>query len=413
MTDPLFICLIVMGVLCFFLVWKVLHWKMCATLLKEKLDFALKSREELKESFKALSHEALEKNNQSFLDLAKTSLEKYQERAKGDLEKRQQSISEMVKPVKETLGKLDEGLRLLEKERKGDHASLRTQVSLLMDAKNELSKETGNLVKALRSPIARGRWGEIQLRRVVEMAGMLNHCDFYEQVTESTGENTSLRPDLIIKLPGGRQVIIDSKVPLEAYLDGVQSESDTEREAKYKDHARLVRAHVTALGKKSYHQHFSPTPEFVVLFLPAETFFSTALQYDPTLIEAGVDQGVIIATPTTLIALLRAVSYGWKQESLSRHAEEVSELGHELYKRIVDMSSHFSKMGRGLSSAVEAYNKGIGSLESRVLVSARKFKEMGAAASMLELERAEVVEKTTRNLEVVNPALEDEVHSTE
>lgn len=265
-----------------------------------------------------------------------------------------------------------------------------------MSAKQELSKETGNLVKALRTPAARGRWGEIQLRRVVEIAGMLNHCDFYEQTTSEGG---LARPDLIIKLPGGRQVVIDSKVPLESYLDAIQTDNEAIREAKLKDHARLVRSHIGALSKKSYHQHFSPTPEFVVLFLPSETFFSAALQYDPTLIEVGADQGVIVATPTTLIALLRAVAYGWKQESLSLHAEQVSELGHELYKRISDMTAHFSKMGRSLNTAVDSYNKGIGSLESRVLVSARKFKELGAAATKLEIDNIEVVEKTPRQLE--------------
>ena len=241
--------------------------------------------------------------------------------------------------------------------------------------------------------MTRGRWGEIQLRRVVEMAGMLNQCDFFEQETTEGG---SLRPDLIVKLPGGRQVVIDSKVPLESYLDGMQTDDEVLREAKLKDHARLVRSHIGALSKKSYHQHFSPTPEFVVLFLPSETFFSAALQYDPTLIEVGADEGVIVATPTTLIALLRAVAYGWKQENLSRHAEEVSKLGHELYKRIVDMSSHFSKMGRTLNSAVDAYNKGIGSLETRVLVSARKFRDLGAAASKLEIDNIEVIEKVSR-----------------
>ena len=392
----------ILGTLAVFFAWKMGHWKLRCHLLEENLNFAKKTHEELKEAFKALSHDALEKNNQTFLDLAKTSLEKFQERAKGDLEKRQQSIDQLVKPVKETLGKLDEGLQKLEKERKGDHASLKMQVQSLMEAKKELSQETANLVKALRTPIARGRWGEIQLRRVVEMAGMLNHCDFYEQEVGEGG----IRPDLIIKLPGGRQVIIDAKVPLESYLDSIQTDNEAIREAKLKNHARLIRTHVSALSKKSYHQHFSPTPEFVVLFLPAEAFFSAALQYDPALIEVGVDQGVIIATPTTLIALLRAVAYGWKQESLSRHAEEVSQLGHELYKRIVDMSGHFSKMGRSLSSAVEAYNKGIGSLESRVLVSARKFKDLGAAASKLELDAVDVVEKVPRQLESATTPVE-------
>jgi DNA recombination protein RmuC len=380
---------------CVFFAWKMAKWKLRCTLLEENLEFAKKSEEELKNSFKALSHDALRQNTQSFLDLAKASLEKYQEGAKSDLEKKHQSFKELVKPVKETLGKLDEGIIKLEKERRTDHVSLKTQVDALMEAKKELTRETSNLVKALRTPIARGRWGEIQLRRVVEMAGMVNQCDFFEQTVASQ----EVRPDLIVKLPGGRQVVIDAKVPLESYLDAIETQDEKVREEKLQNHARLIRSHISNLSKKSYHQHFSPTPEFVVLFLPSETFFSAALQFDPSLIEAGADQGVIIATPTTLIALLRAVAYGWKQESLSRHAEEVSALGHELYKRIVDMSSHFAKMGRGLTTAVDAYNKGVGSLETRVLVTARKFKEMGAAATKLELEAVEVVEKKARELE--------------
>lgn len=390
------ISLVVLGVSTLFFALRQQKWKVRCLVAEEALALSKKSHEELKEAFKALSHDALESNNKAFLDLAKASLEKFQEGAKGDLEKRQTSINELVKPVRETLGKLDEGLQKLEKERKGDHATLKTQVDSLMDAKKELTKETANLVKALRTPIARGRWGEIQLRRVVEMAGMVNHCDFYEQ---AVSDEATHRPDLIVKLPGGRQVIIDSKVPLESYLDAIQSENEAIREAKFKDHARLIRQHVGALSKKSYHQHFSPTPEFVVLFLPSETFFSAALQYDPTLIEVGAEHGVIIATPTTLIALLKAVAYGWKQESLSEHAEKVSELGHELYKRIVDMTSHFAKMGRSLGSAVDAYNKGIGSLESRVLVSARKFQEMGAASSQLDLDPQDLVEKAPRELQ--------------
>lgn len=385
-----------LGVLSLYFFLSHQKWKIRCRVAETMLAGSKKSYGELKESFKALSQDVLESNNKTFLDLAKTSFEKFQEGAKGDLEKRQSTIHDLVKPVHETLGKLDEGLKKLEKERKGDHFNLKSQVELLADAKKELSKETANLVKALRTPLARGRWGEIQLRRVVEMAGMVNQCDFYEQVVS---EDATHRPDLIVKLPGGRKVIIDAKVPLESYLDAVQSENDTVREEKFKDHARLIRRHVGALSKKSYYQHFSSTPEFVVLFLPSETFFSAALQYDPSLIELGAEHGVIIATPTTLIALLKAVSYGWKQENISQHAEKVSELGHELYKRIVDMSSHFTKMGRSLSSAVDAYNKGIGSLESRVLVSARKFQEMGAATSKLDLENQDLIEKTPRHIQ--------------
>ncbi|HSX04136.1 MAG TPA: DNA recombination protein RmuC [Rhabdochlamydiaceae bacterium] len=348
------------------------------TLAEEKYKHLKETHDHLSETFKALSHESLEKNSRSFLDLAQMTFA----------------------PVKETLGKLDLGMQALEKERKGDQAGLKQQVSQLIDVEKELRKETSNLVKALRTPIARGRWGEIQLKRVVELAGMLNHCDFFQQTHEVT-EDVRMRPDLIVKLAGGRQVIVDAKVPLEAYLEAMQTENESYKEAKLKDHARQVRAHIQQLGKKSYHQSFQPTPEFVILFLPAETFFSAALEQDPSLIELGAEQNVILATPTTLIALLRAVAYGWKQESLSRHAEEVRELGHELYKRIVDMTDHFSKMGRALTSAVDAYNKGIGSLESRVLVTARKFKEMGAASSTLEAETVELVEKTARDVQKI------------
>ena len=362
-----------------------------------KLHMLEKAEEQLKNAFSALSSEALAKNNQSFLDLAKTSLEKFQEGARGDLDQRQLAIGAMLNPVKESLLKLDTEIRQIEKERKGDQESLKVQVKSLFDSERLLKLETSNLVKALRTPLARGRWGEIQLRRVVELAGMLNQCDFFEQQQEM-GEEGRMRPDLIVRLPGGRQVIIDAKVPLEAYLEAIHSDDEEVRLQKLKSHSRQVRAHVTALAKKAYWERFQPTPEFVVLFLPAETFFSAALENDPSLIEAGAEQNVIIATPTTLIALLRAVAYGWKQENLSRQVEKLNELGQDLYKRLADMNSHFSKMGRSLSSAVESYNKGIGSLESRVLVTARKFKELGLAPSQVEIEEVEAVEKIPREI---------------
>ncbi len=387
----LFFCLALYTAQLFF------KWKFA----EEKYRHLKETHDKMAETFKALSHESLEKNSRSFLDLAQVTFEKLHEGAKGDLEKKQQKIEQIMQPVKETLGKLDLGMQALEKERKGDQAGLKAQVGQLIDVEKELRKETSNLVKALRAPIARGRWGEVQLKRVVELAGMLNHCDFFEQIHE-TLEEARMRPDLIVKLAGGRQVIIDAKVPLEAYLEAMQTEDEMHKTAKLKDHARQVRAHIQQLGKKSYHQSFQPTPEFVILFLPAETFFSAALEQDPSLIEYGAEQSVILATPTTLIALLRAVAYGWKQENLSRHAEEVRELGHELYKRIADMNDHFSKMGRALSSAVEAYNKGMGSLEARVLVTARKFKEMGAASTSLEIEAIDPVEKATREVQKTN-----------
>ena len=365
---------------------------------EEKLLILLKTEEQLKTTFRALSSEALETNNRSFLDLAKTSLEKFQEGAKGELEKRQTAIAELFNPVKEGLQRLDQGMRQIEKERRGDQESLKTQIQSLFENEKMLKQETSNLIKALRSPLTRGRWGEIQLRRVVELAGMLNHCDFFEQKQE-TGDAGRMRPDLIVRLPGGRQVIIDAKVPLEAYLEAIHAEDEIVRIQRFKDHARQVRTHLFLLGKKAYWERFQPTPEFVVLFLPAETFFSTALEYDPLLIEVGAEQNVILATPTTLIALLRAVAYGWQQENLSRQVEKFHELGQDLYKRLADMSSHFSKMGRSLSSAVENYNKGMGSLEARVLVTARKFKEMGIVPGQIEIEEVESIERIPRGLE--------------
>ncbi len=361
----------------------------------EKLRTAAAGEEQLRIVFQSLSLDALEKNNRSFIELAKASLEKFQEGAKHDLDKKQTAIAELFTPMRETLQKLDTGFREMEKERKGQQETFREQLRALFENERLLKLETANLVKALRSPIARGRWGEVQLRRVVELAGMLNYCDFYEQ-QQFSEEESRYRPDMLVRLPGGRQVIIDAKVPLQAYLDAVQTTDDALREMLMKDHARQVKQHVQQLGKKSYWEKFQPTPEFVVLFLPAETFFSAALEYDPSLIEAGAEQKVIIATPTTLIALLRAVAYGWKQENLSAHLEELTTLGQELYKRLSDMVSHFNKMGRGLSSAVEGYNKAMGSLESRVLVTARKFKDLGVTHGQLEIEEIEPVDRIPR-----------------
>ncbi|MEM8728149.1 MAG: DNA recombination protein RmuC [Chlamydiota bacterium] len=362
---------------------------------REKLALIGAAEEKLSRVFKGLSGEVLERSNASFLQLAQETLGKFQEKAKGDLEKRQESIEHALKPVEESLNKLDRGMQALEKERRGDQESLKTQLRIMTEAEKELRSETATLVKALRRPIVRGRWGEIQLRRVVELAGMLNHCDFYEQ---KGGESGQMRPDVIIRLPGDKQVIVDAKTPCEAYLEAIETDDQQIKEEKMKHHARQVRQHVTTLGKKAYWQSFQPTPEFVVLFIPSDNFFNSALEFDPTLIEVGVEQGVIIATPTTLIGLLRAVAYGWKQQKLSLHAEKVSRLGHELYKRITDMGGHWSRVGRSLATAVDAYNKAVGSLESRVLVSARKFKEMGAAADSLEIGALEGVDRIPREV---------------
>jgi DNA recombination protein RmuC len=367
-------------------------------LKKQEQELLKQTQEKLEKAFQTLSGEVLERNNRTFLDLAKATFEKYQEGAKGDLDQKEKAIQDLVTPVKEALGKLDIGMHRLERERKGDQETLKEQVRALLETEKALRLETSNLVKALRAPLTRGRWGEIQLRRVVELAGMLNHCDFFEQ-KEERHEEARFRPDLLVRLPGARQVVIDAKVPLEAYLDALQAQDDTVKIAKLKEHARQVRTHLFSLGKKAYWERFQPTPEFVILFLPSETFFSAALEHDPALIEVGAEEGVILATPTTLIALLRTVAYGWKQENLSEHAQKVSDLGHELYKRLLDMSDHWSKMGRSLSTAVKSYNEAVGSLETRVLPTARKFKGLGAASASLEIEPLVMIERNTRALQ--------------
>jgi DNA recombination protein RmuC len=364
----------------------------------EKLAVIDQSTQALADTFRALSADALMSNNQAFLDLARATLEKTQETARGELEKRQQAIADLVKPVRESLDKVDGKMQEMEKSRVGAYESLVQQVRSLQDTQVELRSETAKLVTALRNPTVRGHWGEMQLKRVVEMAGMLDHCDFNTQQTVS-GDEGRLRPDLIVRLPGEKIVIVDAKAPLEGYLAAMDAPDEETRRLRMRDHARQVRAHMNNLARKSYWDQFERAPEFVVLFLPGESFFSAALENDPGLIEMGVEQRVILATPTTLIALLRAVAYGWRQENLARNAAEISRLGRELYKRLSDMGSHWVKLGRNLDRAVESYNAAAGSMETRVMVSARKFVELETTAFGVEIEELAPVDKTTRTLQ--------------
>jgi DNA recombination protein RmuC len=370
---------------------------------QEKLAILKDAQDRLSDTFKALSSEALQNNNQSFLALAKSRLETFQQEAKGDLDARQKAVDEMVKPIRESLAKVDGKLGELELSRVAAYTALDVQLKGLVETHlPRLQSETANLVKALRQPQTRGRWGEIQLKRVVEMAQMLEHCDFVEQETRNTEEGR-LRPDMIVRLPGGKQVVVDAKTPLTAYLEAAEASDETIQKLKLLEHARQVRDHMTALGRKAYWEQFQPSPEFVIMFLPGEMFFSSALQQDPALIEYGVNEKVIPATPTTLIALLRAVSYGWRQEALAQNAQQVADLGKQLYERIASLADHWGTVGQRLDQAVKSYNESVASLESRVLVSARRLRDLKAGAEDIEIAPIEPVELSARKLQVVPP----------
>ncbi len=329
------------------------------------------AEQRLKDSFKALASEALKANTDGFLSLAHERLDRIQKEAELRLQAGGREIADLVGPVRESLGRVDAQIRDIEKARESAYSHLTIEVG-------KLQAETGNLVTALRKPEVRGRWGEIQLKRVVEFAGMLDRCDFLEQAS-APGEDGRLRPDLVVRLPGGKNIVVDSKVPLAAYLEALEAPAGEARVAKLREHAQQVRTHMTKLGQKSYFERFTPAPEFVVLFLPGEAFFAAALEHDPTLIEEGVGKNVILAAPTTLIAMLKAVHYGWKQETIAENALAISRLGQELYERTATLVEHLSKVGVSLGGAVGAFNDVLTSYQTRVVPSARRLKELGVA----------------------------------
>lgn len=377
---------------------------------KEKLDLLNAAGEEMKAQFKALASTALESNNASFLQLAKGELEKRHSESASELEKQKTAVETLVKPMAESLKNVDEHVRELEKLRAAAYGSLSTQVASLLDTQKALQTETGNLVKAMREPQARGRWGELQLRRCLELAGMLEYCDFLEQVSVTIEERTR-RPDVVVKLPGEKNIVIDSKVPIAAYLAALDAQNEASRNELLADHARQVRQHIENLSSKTYWKQFESTPEFVVLFLPGEVFFRAAMDSDADLIEYGVKRKVIVASPTTLIALLKAVAYGWNQKNLAESAREISAAGKTLYQRLSAMAWNFEDIGKRLGGAVDSYNKAVGSMERSVFPIARKMPDLDRSLSAADLPDLHQVEKTPRQLEAPDWQLQPDPES--
>jgi DNA recombination protein RmuC len=363
-----------------------------------------KRDEELREAFSALSADALARNNEAFVQLAEARIKQataaLTQKVDGDAQQHHQAIAALLDPMAQALHRLDGQLRTTEKEREGAYAALRTQVDQMKDTSTRLQAETRQLVNALRAPQARGRWGEMQLERIVEQAGMVEHCDFDRQVTTTAhagDENKTIRPDLVVRLAGGKQVVVDAKVSLAAYLEAMDSDDPAIQNRRLAAHARHLRTHIDTLADKCYWAAFEPTPEFVVLFVPGDSFLQAALAADPALLDHAFERNVVIATPTTLIALLRTVAYTWRQEALARNAAQVHATGRELHDRLSTMGEHMAKLGRQLSGTVESYNKTVGALESRVLVTARRLRDLKVTDG--DLQAPEQIERTPRTLQ--------------
>ncbi len=364
--------------------------------LEEEKALLEEARKKLTDAFKAVASDTLDHSTTAFLKLAKESFEKVLTEARGDLGKRQEAIQGLVTPLADSLKQFREHVQSIEKNRQEAYSGLTEHLKILSQTQQQLQKETANLVTALRRPEVRGRWGEMTLRRVVELAGMSGHCDFAEQVTADTGEGRQ-RPDLIVRLPADREIVVDAKVSLDAYLDAAAAETEEKRKSAMSRHAAQVRSHMNGIADKRYWAQFEKAPEFVVMFIPGESFFGAAVDADPTLLEDGLKKRVVLATPTTLIALLRAVAYGWRQEQITQNAREISELGKDLYNRMAKLAGYLNDIGRGLAGANNAFNKAVGSLEARVLPSARRFKDLGAATGA-ELPPVDPVETVPRAL---------------
>jgi DNA recombination protein RmuC len=375
------------------------------SLAAERLATLSDAQERLSTSFKALSAEALQSSMAQLAELSRSQLQTAQAEAKGDMEKRQHAVEQLVAPLKEQLGRVDSQLIQLDQERRESRGRLEAQLRSLAETGERLRTETGALVTALRKPNTRGQWGQMQLRNVVELAGMVRHCDFVEQ-SAVAGDDATLRPDLIVSLPGGKKVVVDAKAPLQGVLDAYQARDESEREQHLRDHARLLRKHVKSLAEKAYWTGLDSAPDFVVMFLPGEHLYGAALDADPSLIEDAMARRVLIATPTTLLAMLRAVAYGWQQERVAESAQAISDLGRDLHTRLVKLSGLLSTLGARLNSTVRAYNETVGSYEARVLPGARRFADHGAIADGRELPELEHVTTSARSVNAAALTLE-------
>jgi DNA recombination protein RmuC len=364
--------------------------------LKAKAETVNAAREELEKAFKAVASDVLRNNNQSFIELATQNLGKFQAEARGDFDKRQQAFAELVKPISETLKKTEAQIHEIEKERKEAYGNISRYLGSMNETQTQLQAETRNLVQALRRPEVRGQWGEMTLRRLAELAGMVNYCDFFEQDSRET-DSGRMRPDMIVRMPDKRELVVDAKTPLDAYLSAVAAKTDEERQQFLLQHARKVRERMRELASKAYWTQYKDSPDFVVMFVPGEQFLSAALDVDPQLLEDAFSNKVVLTTPTSLIALLRAVAFGWRQQSVAENAEKIRELGEELYKRLATFNEHLGRVGRALGQSVEHYNKAVGSLERQVMPSARRFPEMGIheKKSLEEPDKLEVMPRDT------------------
>ncbi len=371
----------------------------------EKIEALKESRAQLKESFSALSKHALDANSESFLQLAQQKLGLFESRAQANLSEKEKSIETLLKPMSDALKKTEKQISDIEKERKEAYGSITNHLKQVTEAQHGLQSETEQLVRALRRPEVRGQWGELTLKRLAELAGMVNHCDFEEQTHVNVEDGKNIRPDMIVRMPEHRELIVDAKTPLDAYLNAVQANTPEERETHMKHHARKVRERMKELASKAYWSQFKQSPDFVILFIPGEQFLTCALDYDDKLLEDAFANRVILATPTTLVALLRSVAYGWQQASISENAEKVRDLAQELYKRLHTFCSHLQRVGKNLDDSVDNYNKAIGSLERQVLPGARKFTDLGVQAKQ-ELPLIDEIDKKARDI----PTIRQEKH---